>query len=207
MSPRLSVRRCRSLRHRRRPACCGCSSMCAAIWCSPMPRISISLAKRDFEKGLGWLSTMSAGWNEVEAAEWVGELAALYQRWVELPPRLFELHDSPLKNRPALRLARVDVQARRVEILTAIETIMSIRKARQSTPQSQELLATLERFQTSFDAVVTNIMAYGASGEINFKLTYGPQLAANAASWNALIAKRDLLSADEQTALGTIARS
>ncbi len=165
------------------------------------------LAKRDFEKGLGWLSTMSAGWNEVEAAEWVGELAALYQRWVELPPRLFELHDSPLKNRPALRLARVDVQARRVEILTAIETIMSIRKARQSTPQSQELLATLESFQTSFDAVVTNIMAYGASGEINFKLTYGPQLAANAASWNALIAKRDLLSADEQTALDTIARS
>jgi len=40
-----------------------------------------------------------------------------YEQWVRLPQQLFELHDNPLKNRPALRLARLEVQPRRVEVL------------------------------------------------------------------------------------------
>ena len=164
-------------------------------------------ARRTFEHSLASLQSMSASWVGNEEARWVAELTESYARWVELPPQLFELHDSPLKNRPALRLSRIDVQARRVQILNEIDAMIGMQKTREPTVQNREILATLGSFQTSLDAVATNIMAYGASGEVNFKLSYGPQLATNATAWNALIAERGFLSAEQQARLDTIARS
>jgi signal transduction histidine kinase/CheY-like chemotaxis protein/CHASE3 domain sensor protein len=164
-------------------------------------------ARRAFERSLASLKAMSASWVDDEEPHWVAELTTIYERWVKLPQQLFELHDNQLKNRPALRLARIDVQARRVEILSEIDAMIGIQKTREASPQNRELLATLGSFQTSFDAMATNLMAYGASGEINFKLGYGPQLATNAAIWNVLSAERGLLSSEQQARLDTVARS
>ncbi len=173
----------------------------------PVDQEQYQLAKEEFKGQLASLQAKSASWAGDEAARWVAELTTRYARWVELPPQLFELHDSPLKNRPALRLSRIDVQARRVQILNEIDAMIDIQKTREPTPQNRALLAMLGSFQTSLDAVATNIMAYGASGEINFKLSYGPQLATNAAAWNSLFAERDLLSTAQQARLDVIAHS
>ncbi|HEV7815870.1 MAG TPA: ATP-binding protein [Janthinobacterium sp.] len=162
------------------------------------------LAKQSFEKNLAALQAMSGNWS-VEEAQWMAELSATYAHWTRLPPQLFELHDKPLKNRPALRIARGDIQELRTGILDQIDTMIDIQKTRGVSPQNRELLADLLGFQTSFDAMATNLMAYGASGELNFKLAYGPQLATNATIWNTLSGKRGLLSAVQRGKLDVIA--
>lgn len=163
------------------------------------------MARQAFEKTLASLQAMSGNWSKDEV-KWVGELTAIYAQWATLPQDLFNLHDNPLKNRPALRIARVDIQALRIRILDGIDAITDIQKTRSESRQDRELLADLLSFQTSFDGMATNLMAYGASGEPNFKLAYGPQLAANAASWNTLFGKRQLLSAEQQAKLDAIGR-
>ncbi len=162
-------------------------------------------AKAAFEKDLAELQAMAGRWAEEDARS-IAELTLRYARWAELPRQLFELHDNPLKNRPALRLARMDVQARRVRILADSDALIRMQKAREPSPENRELLADLLGFQTSFDAMSTNLMAYGASGELNFKLAYGPQLATNASIWNTLSAKRHLLGAEQRALLDGIAR-
>ncbi|ATB40887.1 periplasmic sensor hybrid histidine kinase [Cystobacter fuscus] len=163
------------------------------------------MARKSFEDSLASLQAMSVNWPD-EEARWVAELTETYARWAKLPQHLFELHDNPLQNRPALRLARVDIQALRIQILEKIDTMIDLQKTRGTSPQNRELLANMLSFQTSFDAMATNLMAYGASGELNFKLAYGPQLATNATIWNELSGKRHLLSAEQRAMLDGIAR-
>jgi signal transduction histidine kinase/DNA-binding NarL/FixJ family response regulator len=172
----------------------------------PMDREQYQAARATFESSLAALQRMSVTWRGDEAAHWVEELTATYARWAELPEQLFELNDNPLKNRPALRLARVEVQQRRVRVLDEIDALIVRQEAREHTTHSRELLADMLGFQTSFDAMATNLMAYGASGELNFKLAYGPQLATNAAAWNALTSKRALLDHDQRARLVVIER-
>jgi signal transduction histidine kinase/DNA-binding NarL/FixJ family response regulator len=163
------------------------------------------LARQSFEKNLAALQAMSGNWS-AEDAKLIAELTAAYAHWTNLPPNLFALHDNPLKNRPALRIARVDIPAVRIRILDAIDAMIGAQQARAASPQNRELLADLFGFQTSFDAMATNLMAYGASGEINFKLAYGPQLATNAAIWNTLSSKRNLMLSEQRGKLDAIAR-
>jgi len=164
-------------------------------------------ARKSFEAEMAALQAMSNQWPEAEDARAVRALVDDYRAWSELPQQLFELHDSPLRNRPALRLARVEVQARLVRILDAVDGIVERQQPREGDARRRELLADLLNFQTSFDAMATNLMAFGASGEVNFKLTYGPQLATNAAAWKALSAKRGLLDARQRELLDDIARN
>ena len=161
-------------------------------------------ARRDFEKSLASLQAMASSWPELNEAKWVAELTQTYQRWATFPQQLFDLHDDPLKNRPALRIARVDLQALRVRILDEIDVMIGLQRARE--PQNRGPMADLLAFQTSFDAMATNLMAYATSGELNFKLAYGPQLATNATIWNVLSAKRSLLSTAQRARLDAIAR-
>ena len=169
-------------------------------------REQYDFARRAFETHLESLKAMSTQWPEEDAARWVADLTTTYEQWSRLPGQLFELHDNPLKNKPALRLARVDVQQRRVQILDNIDKLITAQKTREPTAANRELLVDLLGFQTSFDAMATNLMAYGASGELSFKLAYGPQLATNAVHWNALAAKRAQFNAEQRVMLEAIAR-
>ena len=164
------------------------------------------VARREFEKSLALLQAMSSSRPEVNEAKWVAELTQTYKGWAKLPQQLFDLHDDPLKNRPALRIARIELQALRVRVLDEIDIMIGMQKTRESSPRNRGQMADLLVFQTSFDAMTTNLMAYATSGELNFKLAYGPQLATNATIWNALSAKRLLFSAEQRARLDAIAR-
>lgn len=172
----------------------------------PLDITQYHAARQAFEKNLASLQTMSNGWPEKDA-KWVSELTNIYTQWARLPPNLFKLHDNPLKNRAALRIARIDIQSVRIEVLNAIDDMVNIQKRRGDSRQDRELLADLLNFQTSFDAMTTNLMAYGASGESNFKLVYGPQLAANATIWSRLSSRRQMLSPEQQIKLEVIGRN
>jgi len=151
------------------------------------------VARQAFEKALASLQGFTAAADDEERSR-VQALAAGYLRWKRLPPQLFELHEDTLRNRPALRLARVDVQAQRVRVLAEVEAMIELQKTRGVDEANRETLMAMLSFQSSFDALATNVMAFGASGESNFKLTYSPQLVANAAFWNALNARRPRLT-------------
>jgi signal transduction histidine kinase/CheY-like chemotaxis protein/CHASE3 domain sensor protein len=163
--------------------------------------------RKAFEAGLSTLQQMSSRWPEADAARSVQELADSYRRWIQLPQRLFDLHDDPLKNRPALRLARVDTQARHVLILDTLSRMIGLQRERADTPANRAVLADLLSFQSSFDALTTNLMAFGASGEPHFQLSYGSQLTINATLWNSLMGKRSQLTTEQQQLLATIARA
>jgi signal transduction histidine kinase/DNA-binding response OmpR family regulator len=163
-------------------------------------------ARRSFENSLALLQAMSNRWPEAEAARSVEALTGEYGQWVQLPQRLFSLHDDPLRNRAALRLSRLEVQARRVQVLDAIGRIVEAQKAREASAEHRQLVGDLLRFQTSFDAMVTNLIAFGASGELNFKLAYGPQLSTNASAWTAVSTRRGLLDGEQRGLFDDIAR-
>jgi signal transduction histidine kinase/DNA-binding NarL/FixJ family response regulator len=162
------------------------------------------VARQEFEKSLATLNGLAAGWPATDRRQ-VQALGDGYARWKRLPVQLFELHEDTLRNRPALRLSRVDVQARRVRVLAETEAMIGLQKARGSGDANRETLSALFTFQSSFDALATNVMAFGASGESNFKLTYSPQLVANAAFWNALQARRPWLTPRQREHLDRIA--
>ena len=161
-------------------------------------------ARQAFEKSLASLQRLAGGWEE-EDRQRVQSLTEGYERWKRLPLQLFELHEDTLRNRPALRLSRVDVQARRVRVLAETEAMIGLQKARGADEVHRETLAAMFAFQSSFDALATNVMAFGASGESNFKLTYSPQLVANAALWDALGARRPWLTPRQREHLDRIA--
>ncbi|HUG23463.1 ATP-binding protein [Piscinibacter sp.] len=164
------------------------------------------VARQDFEKSLASLHALAAHWEAVDQRR-VQALSDGYAAWKRLPLQLFELHEDTLRNRPALRLSRVDVQARRVRVLAETEAMIDLQRARGGSEVNRETLAAIFSFQSSFDALATNVMAFGASGESNFKLTYSPQLVANAALWDALQARRPWLTPRQREHLDRIAQA
>jgi signal transduction histidine kinase/DNA-binding NarL/FixJ family response regulator len=163
-------------------------------------------ARRAFEKSLASLQALAGSWDDEDRRR-VHDLTEGYAQWKQLPPRLFELHEDILRNRPALRLSRVDVQARRVRVLSETEAMIELQKARGGGDVHRETLAAMFAFQSSFDVLTTNLMAFGASGESTFKLTYSPQLVANAAFWDALNARRPYLTPRQREHLDRIAQA
>jgi len=145
-----------------------------------------------FEHDLSKLRALARNWPP-EDAYLVSELVADYGQWVPLPQKLFELHDDPLTNRPASRLVRFEVQPRRQDVLSRLEAMITSQKALRASAADTGLLADLIGFQTSFDAMVTNLMAFAVSGDPNFRSAYDQHLAATAALWQRLSNRRDLL--------------
>lgn len=164
------------------------------------------VAQLEFERSLGFLQAMSRSRSEDNEAQWITQLTQTYEHWSKLPQQLFDLHDDPLRNRPALRIARVELQELRVRIFDEIDAIFRLQKAREFAPPYRDQMAGLLAFQSSFDAMATNLMAYATSGELNFKLVYGPQLAATATIWKSLASLRPLLSSEQRARLDAIAR-
>jgi signal transduction histidine kinase/DNA-binding response OmpR family regulator len=161
-------------------------------------------ARQTFENALTTLEGLAAGWETEERGQ-VQALTERYARWKRLPPQLFELHEDTLRNRPALRLSSIDVQAQRVRALTETEAMIRLQKARPADATNREVLVEMLTFQSSFDVLATNVMAFGASGEGNFRLTYSPQLVTNAALWDGLLARRAWLTLEQRTHLDRIA--
>jgi len=139
-----------------------------------------------FEHDLSRLRALARNW-PTEDAHLVSELVANYEQWVPLPQKLFELHDDPLLNRPASRLVRDEVQPRGEEVLNRLDEMISSRRAASNT----RLIADLVGVRTSFDAMVTNLMAFAISGDPDFQRGYEHHVAAIATLWQRFSTRRD----------------
>jgi len=163
-------------------------------------------ARDAFENSLASLQRLATVWEPGERAR-VRSLSEGYALWKRLPPQLFALHEDALRNRPALRLSRIDVQAQRVRVLSETEALIDQQKARLADALSRDTLAEMLTFQSSFDALATNVMAFGASGESSFQLSYSSLLIANAAFWEKLNAARASLTGPQRENLDRIAHA
>ena len=161
-----------------------------------------------FEQHLNILKSVFANSNVDRDAQNIAEVESIYRVWSKLPPRLFSLHDNPLENRLALQLARVEVQPLRTQVLDQIDELLKLRVDNNEPRLSEHrtFLANLLRFQTSFDAMVADLVAYAASGERNFKLAYGTHSAANNVEWDLVFSRRTSLPAAHREKLDAIAQ-
>lgn len=161
--------------------------------------------KNTFEKHFRILQSMFPKGDAGNDARKIAEIETIYRKWSDLPPRLFTLHDNPLENRLAMQLARVEVEPLRTQVKSEIGAILQQVKIRQhSLPEQHTLLDYLTNFDTSFDTVVVNVVAYAASEERSFKLAYGTHLAANQVAWDTVLAHRSWLSAEQRGILDKI---
>ncbi len=170
---------------------------------------SYQVFKKDFEEKLAALQSMLARSAGSKDDQLVAELAKIYQEWAKLVPQLFTLHDNPLENRLALQLARVEVQPLQVQMTREIADLLKIWDTQRPSPARQDsrLIADdLARFQSSFEARVSSLAAFAASGERSFKLAYSSQSAVDSANWDRIAAKRPLLSNAQQRHLDRMAQ-
>jgi len=157
-----------------------------------------------FRDNLAELKRLSASWTDTASQRSLEQFIASFDSWQGLPEKLFALHDNPRENQRALRLARLEVRPLALAISSEVSTMIELQRKREPTQANLELLQDLVDFRFSFDAIITNIYAYAASGEPSFKLNFTPNLTFNAAAWDNLQNKRDLLTLEQQTSLDTI---
>lgn len=162
-------------------------------------------ARRDFERSLASLRAMAGQRPELDQAGWIAELTRIYGRWVQLPQELFDLHDDPLKNRAALRIARVDLQTLREQVLDRIDAVIALERSGEDSPSSRHRMSRLRAFQSSFDAMVATLTAYASSGDPGLYLAYGTQSAAHEDIGRALSAAGPGFSVEQRTHLEAIA--
>jgi len=163
-------------------------------------------AKEIFQENLGKLVTLATDWADAEDRQQLDELVTTFAIWSALPERLFRLHDSPLENQPAVRIENTNVQPASVALLHDVnELIAALRLPQQKrslAPTDSTLLAEMNDFQTSLQAMITNLRAYAITGDSVFKFGYAENLDANSAAFGDLTLHQVQL-ADEQHTLFT----
>jgi len=161
-------------------------------------------ARQTFEANLAEMETLVT---DPENSRRLTELKRIYADWIGLTERLFDLHDNPLKNQPAIQLYRAQVRPLNVAILGDIAGLIEIQRQRPPSPENSDLLNNMIGFQTSFDAMMTSLYGYAEVGNLNFKSGYMTRLPLNTAAWENLRRRRDLLTEAQQTRLSSIAQA
>lgn len=164
-------------------------------------------AKEVFEVNLAQLEALSTGWNNPEDIRRLNELKTTFAAWSPIPQRLFELHDNPQENQPALRLESLIFQPLNTSILGHVDQLLELQQKRAPSTNNREISAYLVDLRSSFQAMATNLRAYATSGDLAFKFGYADNLLANSTAWEKLEAKQTLLSTDQKSLLANIAQA
>jgi signal transduction histidine kinase/CHASE3 domain sensor protein len=164
-------------------------------------------AKEDFDTSLIELQLLSTHWTNSDDIQHLNELKMIYDTWSPIPDRLFQLHDDPLENQPALRITSLEYQPAHTAMLDQIDALIDTQAQRDTSSENRELLEAIINLRTSFQAMATNLQAYASSGDLVFKYGYAHNLEINTSAWRALLARQSLLDDDEQELFRAIARS
>ncbi len=153
-----------------------------------------------FETDLSALKNLSVQWMNAENRLRLEELQTVFTEWSVLPKQLFELHDSPRKNQPALRMAYLEIQPLRDAILDTVNTLMHIQQQELSA-EMNTLLRAITDFRASFEIMVMGLRAYAGNGDLTMRFTYASNLTQNTAALKILQEHQYLLNGEQQTGL------
>jgi signal transduction histidine kinase/CheY-like chemotaxis protein/CHASE3 domain sensor protein/HAMP domain-containing protein len=164
-------------------------------------------AKESFEFNLAQLEALSASWSNPDDIRHLNELKTIFAAWSPIAQRLFELHDNPQENQPALRLESLEFQPLNASILSHVDQLIELQQQRAPSSQNREMLAYLVDLRSSFQAMTTNLRAYATSGDLAFKFGYANNLLTNSSAWEKLQARPDLLTNEQKSLLLNIAQA
>lgn len=165
-------------------------------------------AKELFQANLGQLKLLSVDWSDATDVQRLEALINTFAAWLPLPDRVFALHDNPLENQPALRLANSQVQPLSTALANDIARLIELQTARlRQSDQSANrlLLAQLIDFQSSLQTMSTNLRAYAGTGDLVFKFGYAEQLVINSALFGQLLDQQAMFDAEQQERFAHIA--
>jgi signal transduction histidine kinase/DNA-binding NarL/FixJ family response regulator/CHASE3 domain sensor protein len=162
-------------------------------------------ARQAFEDNLAEMDQLLQDSTDSTNQRRLAELKIIFANWGTLPNQLFSLHDNPRKNQPGLHIYHSQVRPLSVSILGEIGDIVQIQRQQESSPDQSDLLSNMINFQTSFDAMITNLHAYAALGDLTFKAGYTTRLPLNTAAWENFYRKKKELTPEQQLKLDKIA--
>jgi len=166
-----------------------------------------NLYKGKFKANLADLVTLSTRWNNQQNIVRLNELQILFAEWSTLPEQLFELHDSPRKNQPALRLAHLDLQPLYQHILDDLNRLIEMQEQVAQTEEGFILLKEMIDFRASFEIMVVGLRAYSITEDETSRFTFVNNLTKNEAAFNKITQKQPLLTVEQQQLLDTIQKT
>lgn len=162
-------------------------------------------AQRTFETNLAELERLAPASSTSEQATRLKELRIMFTDWSALSEKMYALHNNPRLNQPGYYLYRTEVRDLRADILENIGGMIQLQGQREVSPENGQLLADMINFQSSFDAMMTNLRGYAMIGDLSFRNEYMARLPLNTAAWANLQTKRGLLAPAQQIRLDKIA--
>ncbi len=162
-------------------------------------------SKQTFEANLLEMEWLALTTTDPENKRRLSELKTIFETWSTLSEQMFELHNNSRKNQPALRIYHSEVRPLSVAILIDMGHIIQLQKQQETSIESIDLLNNMINFQTSFEAMMTDLHAYAAVSDLSFKSGYMTRLPLNTAAWENMRQRKDLLSGEQQARLDSIA--
>ncbi len=162
-------------------------------------------AQRTFESNLSELERLAPVSSTPEQTRRLKELRSMFTEWSALSEQMYALHNNPRLNQPGYYLYRTQVRELRAVILENIGGMIQLQGQRQTSAENSKLLADMINFQSSFDAMMTNLRSYAMTGGLSFRNEYMARLPLNTTAWANLQSKRELLTTAQQTRLDNIA--
>lgn len=163
-------------------------------------------AKEVFEINLAELEALSVNWTDDDAHR-LKELKDIYEVWVPIPKRLFELHDNPSENQPALRMESLEYQPLRSDLIDEVKLLVELQRQQASSTKNDELLADMADFQLSLLAMASALRTYVLTGDLAFKFEYSQHLDTNSSVWQKLQFSKGLLTDNQQPLIDSIAQT
>lgn len=164
-------------------------------------------AKQVFSTNLVEMDRLLRDATNPENQRRLAELKTIFASWSGLPEQMFALHDNPRKNQPALNIYLSQVRPLSVSILGEMSAMVQLQRLKDTSIEQADLLNDMIDFQTSFDSMITDLYAYAAVGNLNFKSGYTTRLPLNTAAWEKMRRNRDLLTAEQRARFDSIART
>ena len=162
-------------------------------------------ASASFERNLAQLTDLAADWTNEEDVRRLQQLEATYADWVSIPHTLFELHDNPIRNQPALQLENSTFRPAAGRWGAQLDLLIKAQEVRPLTAEDRVLLSKLIDLQTSYQAMLTNLRAYAITGDAGFKFGYSDNLVANSAMFAQVLEQRARLTPAQQSVLDDLA--
>ena len=164
-------------------------------------------AKQVFETNLIEMDRLLLVTTDPENQRRLAELEAIFGKWETLPEQMFELHDNPRKNQPALNIYLSQMRPLSVSILGEMNAMVQSQRQKDTSIEQADLLNDMIDFQTSFDSMITDLYAYAAVGNLNFKSGYTTRLPLNTAAWEKMRHKKHLLTPEQLAWFDSIAQA
>lgn len=162
-------------------------------------------ARAAFQASLVEMEQLAAAASNPEHTQQLDQLKTAFGDWSTLSEQMVRLHDNPRLNRRSLNLYYGEVRPLSVAMMREISTIIQLQEQREASIQNSDLLKDMINFQTSFDAMMTNLHAFAVVGDFSFKSGYMTRLPLNTAAWEELRRDLPLLTTEQQLRLQMIA--